>query len=273
MRANVHGIEIGYDSSGEGDSMLVLLHAFPLNRAQWVRQMRLLGAVEGLRVVAPDLRGFGESTVEVGPVTVKQMAGDVLGLLDVLGVETFTLGGLSMGGYVAFQIVQRAAERVRALILADTRATADSAEGRKGRETTAVFVEEHGVAALFDRDAPRLFSHVTQASGGDVIAEGRRIAALNSPIGVAAASRGLGLRPDVTALLPQIACPTLILVGEQDEITPVADARTLFERIPDAQLEVIADAGHLSNLDRPDLFGGLIAGFLRERVKSKPGAS
>lgn len=273
MRANVHGIEIGYESAGEGGTAVVLLHAFPLNRAQWVRQMRLLGAVEGVRVIAPDLRGFGESSVEVGPVTVEQMAGDVLGLLDVLGIETFTLGGLSMGGYVAFQVVQRAAERVRGLILADTRATADSTEGRKGRETTAAFAEEHGVAALFDRDAPRLFSHVTQASRPDIIEEGRRIAALNSPIGVAAASRGLGLRPDVTALLPQIACPTLVLVGEQDEITPVADARMLFERIPDTHLEVIADAGHLSNLDRPDAFGELVADFLQERVKGTPEAS
>lgn len=267
MRANVHGIEIGYDSAGEGDTTLVLLHAFPLNRAQWEGQMRALEALGGVRVVAPDLRGFGESSVEPGPVTMEEMAGDVLGLLDGLGIETFILGGLSMGGYVAFQIILRAAERVRGLVLADTRATADSAEGRKGRETTAVFVEEHGVAALFDRDAPRLFSHVTQAIRPDIIEGGRRIAALNLPVGVVAASRGLGLRPDVTALLPQIACPTLVLVGEQDEITPVADARTLFERIPDARLEVIADAGHLSNLDRPDLFDELVAGFLREHVE------
>lgn len=266
MRANVHGIEIGYDSAGVGGMTLVLLHAFPLNRAQWEQQARTLALVEGVRVVAPDLRGFGESSIEVGPTTVEQMAGDVLGLLDALDIETFTLGGLSMGGYVAFQIFQRAAERVHGLVLADTRATADSPEARQGRETTALFVEEHGVPALFDRDVPRLFSHVTQASQTDVIEGGRRIAALNSPIGVAAASRGLGLRPDVTELLPRIMCPTLVLVGEQDEITPVADARTLFERIPDAQLEVIADGGHLSNLERPELFSELIARFLRERV-------
>ncbi|MGZ3640293.1 MAG: alpha/beta fold hydrolase [Ktedonobacterales bacterium] len=273
MRANVRGIEIGYDSVGAGDTTLVLLHAFPLNRAQWERQVRSLAQVEGVRVVAPDLRGFGESSLEVGPTTVEQMAGDVLGLLNTLGIEAFALGGLSMGGYVAFQLYQRAAERVRGMVLADTRATADSPEARQGRETTAIFVEERGVPALFDRDAPRLFSHVTQASRPDIIEEGRRIAALNSPIGVAAAARGLGLRPDVTELLPEIVCPTLIIVGEQDELTPVADARTLFERIPDAQLEVIADGGHLSNLERPELFGELVARFLLERVEGKPEVS
>ncbi len=269
MRANVHGLEIGYDSVGAGDLTLVLLHAFPLNRAQWEQQMRALAQVEGVRVVAPDLRGFGESPVAggdaVGPTTVGQMAGDVLGLLDALHVETFVLGGLSMGGYVAFQICQRAAERVRGLILADTRATPDSAEARQGRETSAMLVEEHGVVALFDRDMPRLFSHLTQSSHPEIIEEGQRIAALNPPAGVAAASRGLGLRPDVTELLPHITCPTLVLVGEQDLITPIADARTLFERIPDAQLEVLADAGHLSNLDSPDAFSQAVARFLRER--------
>lgn len=270
MRANVGGIEIGYDSAGAGDTTLVLLHAFPLNRMQWERQVQSLAQVEGVRVVAPDLRGFGESSLEVGPTTVEQMAGDVLGLLDALGIEAFTLGGLSMGGYVAFQIYRRESERLRGMILADTRATADSAEARQAREATAIYVEEHGVPALFDRDVPRLFSHVTQASRPDIIEEGRRIAALNTPIGIAAASRGLGLRPDVTELLPEIVCPALIIAGEQDELTPVADARMLFERIPDAQLEVIADGGHLSNLERPELFSELVARFLQERVEGKP---
>lgn len=228
--------------------------------------MRALAQVARVRVVAPDLRGFGESASGVGPATVEQMAGDVLGLLDDLQIEAFTLGGLSMGGYVAFQIYQQAAPRVRGLILADTRATADSAEARQGRETSAVLVEEQGVVALFDRDVPRLFSALTQTSRPDVIGQGRSIAGMNSPIGVAAASRGLGLRPDVTALLPQITCPTLVLVGEQDAITPIADARNLFARIPDAQLEVITDAGHLSNLERPDLFSDLVARFVHDRV-------
>jgi len=266
MLAKIHGIEIGYDSLGEGDTTLVLLHAFPLNRAQWAQQAPGLERDAKVRVVTQDLRSLGESSLEVGPVTVEQMAADVLRLMDALAIESFVLGGVSMGGYVAFQVFQRAPERVRGLILADTRATTDSPEARQAREATAVFVEEHGVPALFDRDVPRLFSHVTQTSRPGVINEGRRIASLNSPIGVAAVSRGLGLRPDVTELLPQIATPTLILVGEQDALTPIADARILFERIPDAQLEVIADAGHLSNLERPDVFTELVTRFLRERV-------
>jgi pimeloyl-ACP methyl ester carboxylesterase len=176
------------------------------------------------------------------------------------------LGGLSMGGYAAFACLRRAPERVRGLILADTRATADTEAGRAAREATARYVEEHGAAALVKRDVDKLFGHVTQREHPEIINRARIMASENSPAGVAAASRGMALRDDATTLLPYIACPTLIIVGEQDALTPVADARLLFERIPDAQLEVLADAGHLSNLERPEAFTDLVAQFLRERV-------
>jgi 3-oxoadipate enol-lactonase len=174
-----------------------------------------------------------------------------------------------MGGYVAFACLRSFPERVNGLILADTRATADTADGRANRETAARLVEEQGVVALFERDAPKLFGSVTLHDRPDVLAFARDIAAANRPEGVAAASRGMALRPDSTELLPQIACPTLVIVGEQDALTPVADARVLFERIPNAQLEIITDAGHLSNLERPDVFTDHVARFLREAVAAR----
>ena len=262
MRANVGGIEIGYDEAGAGERVLVLLHAFPLNRQQWRGQLDELPGRARLRVIAPDLRGFGESALETGPATVEQWAGDVLALLDGLRVDRFLLAGASMGGYVAFELLRRAPERVERVILIDTRATPDTAAGRQAREETARFVEANGATALFDREAPKLFSHMTQHERPEIVAEARRIAGLNTPIGLAAAARGLGLRPDSTGDLPAIACPALVLVGEQDTIAPVADARLLFERIPDATMEVLTDAGHLANLEQPERFNRVVAEWL-----------
>jgi pimeloyl-ACP methyl ester carboxylesterase len=262
MRANIAGIEIGYDEAGAGERTLLLLHAFPLNRQQWRHQLNDLPARAHLRVIAPDLRGFGESALETGPATVEQWAGDVLALLDTLHVGSFLLVGASMGGYVAFELLRRVPARIAGVNLVDTRATPDTAEGRQAREETARFVEQNGATALFDREAPKLFSHVTLQERPEIVAEARRVAGLNSPIGLAAAARGLGLRPDSTGDLPAIACPALVLVGEQDAISPVADARLLFERIPDARIEILTDAGHLANLEQPERFNRLVVEWL-----------
>lgn len=266
MRASIHGIEIGYDSFGEGDTTLILLHAFPLNRQQWREQGEALARSSGLRVVVPDLRGFGESSLEVGPTTMDQMAGDVLDLMGVLHIDRCILGGLSMGGYVTFQCLRQFPDRIQGVILADTKAGADTPEQRAARETTAQFAEQNGAGKLLERDAPRLFSQYTANKMPQVVARAREIAALNSDIGVAAASRGMALRPDSADLLPRIHVPTLVIVGEQDAVTPIAEARTLFERIPEAQLELITDAGHLSNLEQSHAFSGAIARFLNNRL-------
>lgn len=265
MQASVHGMLIGYDSYGEGDTTLVLMHAFPLNRQQWSEQGEALARMSGVRVVAPDLHGFGESSLAAGPTTVEQMASDIADLMSVLHVDQFLLGGLSLGGYVAFQCLRQFPQRITGLILADTKAAADTSEQRTAREATAQFVEQHGAGKLLERDAPRLFSHYTATRQPQVIERAREIAALNSDIAVAAASRGMALRADSTGLLPQIRVPALVIVGEQDAITPVQEARTLFERIPQAQLELVTDAGHLSNLEQPRAFSGAVARFLHNR--------
>lgn len=266
MRIERNGVAIGYDSYGPDDAAatLVLLHAFPLSRGQWRAQGESLARATELRVVAPDLRGCGESSV-IGPAaTMEQMADDTLTLLDALGIAQVALGGLSMGGYVALAALRAWPERIRALILADTRASADTAEAQAGREATARFVAAQGPAALFERDAAKLLSNHALTRQPEVVAQARELAEANSAAGLATVARGLALRPDAMERLPQIDCPTLVMVGEQDAITPVADARVLFERIPHTQLEVIPDAGHLSNLERPAIFTDLLARFLRE---------
>jgi 3-oxoadipate enol-lactonase len=264
MRMQVNGVELGYDIRGEGPQTVVLLHAFPFNRRMWDDQAAALAASGGLRVVLPDFRGFGESEATPDPATMEQLADDVRGLLDGLGAGSVALCGLSMGGYVAFACIRSFAQRVTRLVLADTRATADTEQGKANREATARLAEERGAVAVFDRDRDKLFGAVTLHERPGLLARAREIAAADSPQGVAAAARGMALRPDSTDLLPLIGCPVQVIVGEQDALTPVADARLMFERIPDARLEVITDAGHLSNMERPEVFTDLIGRFLRE---------
>lgn len=270
MQADVHGIKIGYDIYGDADTTLLLLHAFPLNRLQWSDTAAKISQAVKVRVVAMDLRGFGESSLAAGPTTMEVCASDVADLMGELGLETVILGGLSLGGYVAFRCIAEFPERIRGLILADTRSTADTPEQRQTREETAVFVEQQGASALIQRDEEKYFCDYTLRRQPEVVARAREIAALNPNAGVAAASRGMALRPDSTALLPQIGCPALVIVGEQDEITPIAQARTIFERIPDAQLEIVTSAGHLSNMEQPRGFAGAVARFLTNRFAVPP---
>jgi len=266
MRLETNGSTIGYEVWGEGEVTLALLHAYPLSRGQWRAQGETLARSLALRVVAPDLRGCGESSVDAEPITMERMAQDLLALLDALGAGEVVLGGLSMGGYATLAALRLAPERFAGVILADTRATPDTEQGRAGREATAAFVVEQGPGALFDRDAPKLFSNRVMTRHPEIVAQGRALAEVSRAEGLAAQARGLGLRADAMSLLPQITCPALVLVGDQDAITPIADARTLFERIPDAQLTIIPDAGHLANLEQPEAFTERVATFLREKL-------
>jgi pimeloyl-ACP methyl ester carboxylesterase len=270
MRLNTaDSATIGYDVYGEGETTLVLLHAYPFSRGQWRGQGETLASKLALRVITPDLRGCGES--QSGSrgdeaITMEAMARDLLTLLDAVDARRVVLGGLSLGGYAAFAALRLARERFAGVVLADTRATPDTPEGRAGREATAEFVVEHGPGALFDRDAPKLHSNRVITHHPEIVAESRALAEVNSAKGLAAVARGMGLRPDSTPELPQIHVPTLVLVGEQDVLTPVSDARALFARIPRATLAVIEDAGHISNLEQPERFTELVAHFLREEI-------
>ncbi len=266
MRLDTHGSTIGYDVYGEGDTTLALLHAYPLARGQWQAQGEALAATLRVLVVAPDLRGSGESSIDSEPITMERMAQDVLALLDHLEARRVVLGGLSLGGYATFAALRLAPQRFVGVILADTRATPDTPEGRAGREATAAFVTEKGAAALFDRDAPKLLSNRITNHHPEIVASARALAEGNQPEGLASIARGMALRPDSLPMLPQITQPTLILVGDQDALTPVSDARAMFERIPHASLSIIEDAGHLSNLERPEVFTEQVRGFLREKL-------
>ncbi|MBA3822897.1 MAG: alpha/beta fold hydrolase [Ktedonobacterales bacterium] len=259
----VDDVTLHYAEYGSADGLpVMLLHAFPLSGGMWQPQAEALVASLGCHVIVPDLRGSGASSVPLGPYPMERMAADVLALADHLGLASFVLGGLSMGGYVSFAVLRAAPDRLRALILADTRPGADTADGQRAREGLAQLAEREGAAPIAETMLPNLLSATGLASGA-IPDRVRALILANSGAGIAGAARGMALRPDASDLLPTIACPTLIIVGEQDLVTPPHFAQTMFESIPNATLQVISDAGHLSNMEQPDAFADIVEHFLR----------
>jgi 3-oxoadipate enol-lactonase len=240
----------------------VLLHGFPLSRAMWRPQVEALQ--KSHRVIVADLRGFGGTSPFTGTPAVELMADDVAELLDALKVtEPVTLGGLSMGGYVALAFARRHPARLARLILADTRAEPDAAEGKANRDKMIEFLKTHSVADVFEQMLPKLVCDETRAKKPEVVEELRRIAAAQTPAGAAAALQALRDRPDAKPSLGTIKVPTLVIVGTEDTLTPPSAAETLANGIAGSRLEKIAGAGHMSNLEQPLAFNTALLGFLR----------
>jgi 3-oxoadipate enol-lactonase len=252
------------DDIGEGVPLL-LLHAFPLSRRMWRPQ--LTGLADSCRLLAPDLPGFGSSPQwPAAACRMEDMAAAAVSRLDEAGVAAAVVCGLSMGGYVALALYEIFRERVRGLVLADTRAAADDEAGRGRRFASARAVESGGppaLAALASSLVPRLIAPRTRTARTELVAWLHREIAAAPPVAVAAAQRGMAERPDRTHLLPHIAVPTLVVVGEEDEITPPAESVALRDRIPGARLVTVAGAGHLSSLEQPEAWNAALREFLR----------
>jgi pimeloyl-ACP methyl ester carboxylesterase len=216
------------------------------------------------RVIAPDLRGFGQSAVTEGTVTMEQFADDLAALLDALGVkEPVVLCGLSMGGYVAFQFFRKYRSRVRGLILCDTRAIPDTPEGAAGRRKLAATLVEKGSRAAFEAMQPKLFAAATPERRPTVVDEVRQMILNTSPQGMAAALRGMAERPDSTRLLPAIDVPTLVMVGDEDRISPPDEMRQIAAAIPSAWFVEVSDAGHMAPMENPAAVNAAMTQFLK----------
>ena len=243
---------------------LLLIHAFPLNARMWEQQLAL--ASTGWRVVAPQLRGFDNGAGDPPANSVDDYAGDIIDLLDALHVEQVVVGGLSLGGYVAFALLRLAARYIQGLILADTRPQADTPEGVAGRVRTLQLVQDRGSSAVADEMIPKLLGETTRATQPVIVDRVRSLVNGNSADAIAGAVRALMTRPDSTPLLASIHVPTLIVVGDEDTVTPPALSEEMHHAIGGSQLVRIPRAGHLSNLEQPELFNAALAAFLGHRV-------
>jgi pimeloyl-ACP methyl ester carboxylesterase len=238
---------------------VVLLHAFPLNRSMWEPQVAALFGE--CRCIVPDLRGFGDSTRE-GPYSMDRYADDVVGILDALQIEQAVIGGLSMGGYVALATFRRHRKRVRALMLADTRAAADTDEGRAKRNELVALARSGGAVAVAERQITGLVGKSTREKQPELVDRLRLQMSEESVDGIIGALEAMRDRPDSTCLLAEISVPTLIVVGDEDVITPEKEARQLQTGIRGSRLEVIPGAGHLSNIERPAAFNAALSEFV-----------
>lgn len=236
---------------------VVLLHAFPLNGRMWDEVRDVIAAEH--RVITVDLRGFGGSELGTAEPSLATSAADVLELLDELGLDRFVLGGLSMGGYVAMRLLATAADRVQALILADTKASADVPAARANRERIAAAVETG------DRDVLRRDVLPTLIAPDSPPAVRDRVGALLDaapPAAVAWAQRAMAVRPDSLEVLRSVSVPALVIRGSQDGLSSAVDAAAMVEALPDARYVEIAGSGHLTAMERPAEFAAAVRDFL-----------
>jgi 3-oxoadipate enol-lactonase len=239
---------------------IVFIHGFPFNHMMWDPQMKALP--NHYRAITYDIRGHGESAVGDGQYSIEFFVDDLLGLLDHLVIDKAILCGLSMGGYIALRAYERFPERIRALVLCDTKSEADTNEGKVKRSGTARSVKMAGVAPFADDFVKLVFAPQSFQTHPDAVEAIKTARRGNSPIGIAGAALALGLRTDTTAVLHQIKVPTLVLVGEHDVLTPPVASEALQRQIPNAELHVIPAAGHMSNLENPAEFNRYLIDFL-----------
>jgi pimeloyl-ACP methyl ester carboxylesterase len=266
MQAQLNNITISYSDHGTG-LPIVFLHAFPLNRTMWAAQENALSS--RFRIITIDLRGHGESDAPLWRYTLEQSADDVRALLDYLAIRQALFLGLSMGGYILFAFYRKYASRVNGLILADTRAQADTVEGKEGRFQLAQIAYKKGPAAIADVMVPKLLSPVTIRTRPDLVDQVRAMIEGNQISGIAGDLMAMADRPDSVPLLSQITTPTQIIVGELDQATPPTDARLMADHIPHARLAVIPHAAHLANLEQPEAFNQIVSTFASEFMKEK----
>ncbi len=261
MRLHLAGGEIEYDARGRG-SVVLFLHAFPLGSFMW--DDAAAGLEREHTVVRFDCRGFGASPPGDGPLSMERIADDASGLLDHLGLGQAVVIGCSMGGYAAFALARRQPDRLRALVLQNTRANPDTPEARANRARLAEQVLKQGAGVVVDAFLPRLLGETTQRERTALVAGLRERILATPPRGLANALLGLGARADSTPTLREIRVPTLVLGGDEDVLTPPSDMEALARGIAGARQVVLPRCGHLPSLETPAPYLGVLREFLAE---------
>ncbi|MFI8946438.1 alpha/beta fold hydrolase [Streptomyces sp. NPDC053750] len=262
----VRGATIDYDDSGPSTGLpVLLLHGHPFNRTLWAPQVAALTAA-GHRVVTPDLRGYGRSTVTPGKVLLADFADDLAALLDHLDIERAVVGGVSMGGQIAMEVQLRHPGRVRALVLSDTSAPAETAEGKEFRNRLADRLLAEGMDGYAHEVIDKMLAAYNVAAMPDVAARVLEMMCATDPRGAAAALRGRAERPDYRDVLAAVGAPVLVVVGADDVYTPVAQAESLHRLVPHSTLAVIEKAGHLPGVEQPERFNAVLLEFLAAGV-------
>lgn len=261
MQAFINGINLAYDDAGSG-LPVVLIHGFPLSRRMWHPQMIKL-ADAGFRLIAPDLRGFGESDAPDGPYSMELFADDVVALLDHLEIDKAVIGGMSMGGYVLFNLCERYSERLLGACFITTRATADDDAGKARRLQQAQDAMKFGPQVVTDSFEKLLFAEQSLMERPTLVDEVRRWMVATASRGLAGGLLAMRERKDYTQFLGRINIPSLVIGAAEDKVAPPVNAQRIAAGIPGCKLCVVPDAGHMANLEHPGAFNKCLLEFLK----------
>lgn len=253
----------GQSEPGKPVSTLLFLHAFPLSADMWEPQIPALPP--GWRLIAPDYRGFGQSSVSDGTQTLDDYAGDVVDLLDALHIHEAVVAGCSMGGYVAFALLRSAPQYVSGLMLIDTRAQADTEEGKAGRRRMLEMIDRAGTEGVAQEMCPKLLGASTRRNRPDLVNLVEQLIMGNPPQALKAAVAAMMARPDSTDLLKGLHLPAAVVAGAEDALIPLAAVHDLRRALAGSTLDIIREAGHLPSLEQPAAFNAVLKRFL-ERV-------
>ncbi len=240
---------------------ILFIHGFPFDHLMWRQQV---AALSRWRIIAPDLRGAGAASGPSAPAdySIASYADDLIALLDGLHVQQAVVCGLSMGGYIIFELLRRFPERVRAVMLCNTKAEPDTPDAKRGRDALAARARQDGALAVADEMIPRLLAAGTRENRPDVVREVREMIGRQTVTGISGALHALRERPDSTALLDRIRVPALVVGGDEDVIAPASGMKQMAQVIPGAEFVLIRRAGHLTPLEQPLVVNAAIAAFL-----------
>ncbi len=262
MHTLINGAHLYWVERGAPEAVpVVFVHGFPFSHAMWDDQLEAAGI--RYRAIAYDVRGHGQSDVGDGQYTIEGHVDDLLALMEALKLDRPVVAGLSMGGYIVLRALERAQERFRAAVLCDTRSDADGNESKLRRFSVVDSIKRIGAEAFAREFVKSIFTPGTAQQSPDAVAKIQRVIARTTPLSIAGTQLALASRTDTTASLAGLRLPVLILVGEKDLITPVAAAQAMKERIPNAELEIVPGAAHMSNLENPPFFNERLLAFLQ----------
>jgi 3-oxoadipate enol-lactonase len=261
----VNGVSISYYDEGAGDVPFIFIHGFPFSKECWKGQVSSLSSET--RVIAPDLRGFGNSTSNKEVASIDLFSSDLLALLDTLQIDKAVMCGISMGGYILMNALARYPERFAGAVLCDTQCIADSEEGKEKRYQNIRKIEEQGLNDFTETFLKGIFCEKTFKEKKEVVDDVRNIILANRTEAVTSALHALAQRRETCTVLKRLQLPTLVICGKEDAVTTVSQSELIFNSISGSALKVINDAGHMSNLEQPEIFNSELKRFHSEILK------
>lgn len=263
MKIKLNGVKINYQERGFPQGLpVVFIHGFPFNNTMWSSQMMALP--QEYRAVSFDVRGHGESDIADGQYSIELFTDDLISLLDHLDIRQAALCGLSMGGYIALRAVERHPDRVRALVLCDTRSEADSNEAKIKRASQVRAVKSHGVKPFAESFVKAVLAPETFSKNPKIVATVQSVIESTSPLSICGTLLALAARTDTTQALAGIKVPTLIMAGEHDALTPPAASQSMHSSIKGSEIQIIPGAAHMSNMENPSFFNDKLLAFLKK---------